>query len=69
MLVTASQQTRGPLESRSYKLVGLSVDQLRISLTLNLAAAFNHTHHSSHSLWINMTLILRAIRAAGLTFR
>lgn len=49
MLVTASQQTRSPLESKPYKLVGLSAHQLRISLTLSLAAAFNHTHHSSHS--------------------
>lgn len=61
MLVTASQQTKGPLESKTYKLVGLSVAQLRTSLTLPLAAAFNHTHQSRHSLWINTTLVLRAI--------
>lgn len=69
MLVTASQQTRASLESKTYKLVGLSVDQLRISLTLPLAAAFNRTHHFSHSLWINTTLVVRAICAVEPKFR
>ena len=69
MLVTASQRARGPLESKTSKSMGLSVDQLRISLALPLVAAFSHTHHTSHSLWINTTLVVRAICAAGLTFR
>lgn len=69
MLVTASQQTKGPLESKTYKLVGLSVARLRTSSTLPLAAAFNRTHRSRHSLWINTAFVLRAICKAGLTFR
>lgn len=50
MLVTASQQKRDCLESKTYKLGELSPDHFRVSLTGALATAFTYTHHSSLSL-------------------
>lgn len=66
MLVTASQQTRGPLESKPYKLAGLSAHQLRIPLTLVPCSSFQSHPSLQSQLWINTTLILRAICAVGL---